>query len=230
MSHLIEIGKKYPTSKNVTGFLKIYENYFRNFREKEIKILEIGVDRGDSLRLWREYFPKAQICGIDILKKDFKIDGVDIFIGDQSNYDFLKTVIKKYVSFDIIIDDGSHVSKHIIKSLNYLFEHLKKNGLYIIEDLQTSYFPRYGGSRYNLKKDNTAMNFLKSLADSINYEHKDKPFFKRKKFDGNIQYIHFYQNIAIIKKGESIKYFYKDKKDTNNWSEKLKKIISFFYK
>ena len=74
------------------------------------------------------------------------------------------------------------------------------------------------------------MNFLKSLADSINYEQNDKPFFKRKKFDGNIQYIHFYQNIVIIKKGESVKYFYKNKKGTSNWLEKLKKIISFFYR
>ena len=112
----------------------------------------------------------------------------------------------------------------------FLFDHLNKNGLYIIEDLQTSYFPRYGGSRYKLRKNRTSMNYIKSLTDSINYEHYDRPFFKRKKFDGIIKYIHFYQNIAIIKKGESVKYFYKDKDKQNNFSEKIKKIISNFYK
>ena len=82
--------------------------------------------------------------------------------------------------------------------MDYLYNHLNENGLYIIEDLQTSYFPRYGGSRYRLKKNNTSMNFIKSLTDSINYEQNDKPFYKRKKFDGEIKYVHFYQNIAII--------------------------------
>ena len=78
MTHLTNIGKKYPTSKNVTGFLEIYEKYLKDYKNEEINILEIGVDRGDSLRLWREYFTKAKICGIDIIEKDFKIDGVDI--------------------------------------------------------------------------------------------------------------------------------------------------------
>ena len=72
------------------------------------------------------------------------------------------------------------------------------------------------------------MNFIKSLTDSINYEQNDKPFYKRKKFDGEIKYVHFYQNIAIIKKGNSVKYFYKDKE--NNFLDKIKKIISYFYK
>ena len=69
MQTLKEIGKKYPTSKNRTGFIPIYEHFLGSLREKEINILEIGVDKGDSLRLWREYFSKAKICGIDIVKK-----------------------------------------------------------------------------------------------------------------------------------------------------------------
>ena len=230
MIPLADIGKKYPTSKNITGFIEIYEKYLKDYRDKEIKLLEIGVDKGDSLRLWREYFTNAKICGIDIKQKDFNIDGVDILCGDQSDHEFLKSIVEKYKNFDIIIDDGSHVSKHIIKSLEFLFNYLKQNGLYIIEDLQTSYMPRFGGSRFNLKKNKTSMNYLKSLTDSINYEHNDKPFFKRKKFDGSVKYVHFYQNIAIIKKGESTKYFYKNESEANNLSKNIKKLISLFYK
>ena len=230
MIPLADIGKKYPTSKNITGFIEIYEKYLKDYRDKEIKLLEIGVDKGDSLRLWREYFTNAKICGIDIKQKDFNIDGVDILCGDQSDHEFLKSIVEKYKNFDIIIDDGSHVSKHIIKSLEFLFNYLKQNGLYIIEDLQTSYMPRFGGSRFNLKKNKTSMNYLKSLTDSINYEHNDKPFFKRKKFDGSVKYMHFYQNIAIIKKGESTKYFYKNESEANNLSKNIKKLISLFYK
>jgi hypothetical protein len=226
--NLFNIGKKYPTSKNITGFIEIYEFYFNQLKEKDINILEIGIDNGDSLRLWRDYFTRANICGLDIDKKKFSINDVEIFCGDQSDIEFLSTIVKKYKKFDIIIDDGSHISKHIIDSFNYLFDYLNDEGLYVIEDLQTSYFPRFGGSRINLNKKNTSMNFIKSLTDSINYEQNDKPFFKKKKFDGKIKSIHFHQNITFIKKGLSINYFYKDCNKTT-FLDKIKKLTSLIF-
>jgi len=228
METLAQIGKKYPTSKNKTGFIPIYEHFLDSLREKEINILEIGVDQGDSLRLWRDYFSKAKICGIDIVKKDFSINNVEILCGDQSDYSFLSEIVKKYGKFDVIIDDGSHVSKHIISSFNYLFDYLNENGLYIIEDLQTSYIPRFGGSRLNLNKKKTSMNFIKTLSDSINYEHKDKPFFKKSIYDGKIKSVHFYQNISIIEKGGSVKYFYGENQKIK-YSDKIKKFLSLFF-
>ena len=207
---LIEIGKKYPTSKNNSGFIELYQKYFSQLKDKKINVLEIGVDKGDSLRLWREYFTNANICGIDLYKRDFTVDNTEILIGDQSDHSFLQSVVNKYKNFDIIIDDGSHQSKHIISSFKFLFLYLNNNGIYVIEDLQTSYQPRYGGSRFNLNKRKSSMNFLKSLTDSINYEHNDKPFFKKTLFDGKIKSINFHQNIVFINKGESTNYFYKD--------------------
>ena len=225
---LINIGKKYPSSKNISGFIQLYEKYFSNFKDKEINILEIGVDNGDSLRIWREYFTKANICGIDIDKKNFKISNTEIAMGDQSDHTFLQSIIDKYKHFDIIIDDGSHQSKHIIKSFNYLFPILNNNGLYIIEDLQTSYIPRYGGSRINLKKNFTSMNFIKSLTDSINYEQNDRPFFKSNKFDGKIKSIYFYQNIVFILKGDSVNYFY-NQNIQKSFFDKIKKLFSYLF-
>ena len=73
-----------------------------------------------------------------------------------------------------------------------------------------------------------AVRKLKELVDSINYEHKDKPFFKRSKFNGKIRSIFFHQNIAFINKGETEKYFFNEIKK-NTFSDKIKKIISFFY-
>ena len=152
MNSLIQIGKKYPTSKNISGFMELYESFFKDYKDKNINILEIGVDNGDSLRVWREYFSKAKICGIDIIKKDFKIPNVEILCGNQTDPIFLNSVVNKYKNFDIIIDDGSHISKDIIFTFNYLFKFLNNEGLYIVEDLQTSYIRRYGGSRINLTK------------------------------------------------------------------------------
>ena len=166
MLSLKEIGKKFPTNKNDYGFLDIYEKYFEKLRNKKLNILEIGVDKGDSLRLWKEYFINSKICGIDIDKKDFVIQDVEIIQGDQNDKILLDELAKKYGKFDIIIDDGSHVSKHIINSFNLLFDHLSQDGLYIVEDLQTSYIPRYGGSRLNLIKKNSSI-VLEML--NINY-------------------------------------------------------------
>jgi hypothetical protein len=226
--NLIDIGKKFPSSKNISGFIQLYEKYFEPFRYLKINILEIGVENGDSLRIWREYFPNANICGIDIAKKDFIIKNTDVLMGDQSDPKFLKLLIDKYKNFDIVIDDGSHQSKHIIESFKYLFPHLNFNGLYVIEDLQTSYFPRYGGSRINLNKKNSSMNFIKSLTDSINYEKNNRPFFKKNNFEGIIKSIYFHQNIAFILKGESVNYFYnQDFKET--FSDKIKKFFSIFF-
>ena len=226
--NLIEIGKKYPSSKNISGFIQLYEKYFSSLKNSKINILEIGVEGGDSLRIWREYFTNANICGIDIDKKDFKIDNTEILQGDQSDKNFLKTLIDKYKNFDIIIDDGSHQAKHIIVSFKFLFPHLNNNGIYVIEDLQTSYFPRYGGSRINLNKKKSSMNFIKSLTDTINYEKNDRPFYKKSDFDGHIKSIYFHQNIAFINKGESVNYFYnEDFKET--FADKIKKLISNFF-
>ncbi len=228
MLRLKEIGAKYPTNKNDYGFLDIYENYFENLRDKKLNILEIGVDKGDSLRLWREYFINSNICGLDIDKKNFEIQNVEIYQGDQNDKKLLDTIAKKYGKFDIIIDDGSHVSNHIINSFNHLFDHLSQDGIYIVEDLQTSYIPRYGGSRINLIKKDSSMNFFKSLSDSINYEDFDRPFFKKKRFDGLVKSIHFHQNIVFIFKGKSNNYFHSSVKI--NFLERLKKLLSFFFR
>ena len=229
MNDLLELGKQYKSTKDWAGFLEIYSNYFKDYKDKEINILEIGIDKGESLKIWRKYFTRAKICGIDIIDIKFQIEGVDLIKANQTDEKALKEICDKYKGFDIIIDDGGHYSKQIVISLNFLFDYLKDNGLYIVEDLQTSYFPRFGGSRLNLKKKTTSMNYLKSMADSINYEHNNKPFFKSKKFDGMVKYIHFYQNVAILKKGKSVNYFYKDAKNTSNIIDKLKKLLFNFY-
>ncbi len=228
MNSLIDIGKKYPTNKNKSGFIELYNNFFPQFRNKKINILEIGVDNGDSLRLWRDYFTEANICGIDIENKNFKIKNVEILYGDQTDYKFLKSVIKKFKNFDIIIDDGSHKSKDIILSFKFLFNYLNDDGFYIIEDLQTSYITRYGGSRINLNKKNTSMNFIKKLADATNYEHQNRPFFKKNPYDGLISSVQFFQNIVFIRKGKSKKYYYPEARKIS-FLDYIKKFISLFY-
>jgi demethylmacrocin O-methyltransferase len=226
---LTDLEKKYP-SKGKTHFLKIYENYFSSLKNKKINILEIGVYEGKSLMIWKSYFPNANIVGIDIQSYNFQIERIKTFVGDQTDLKFLSGLLKKYRNFDVIIDDGSHISKDIIKSFTFLFDFLVDGGLYVVEDLQTSYFPRYGGSRINLKKNNTSINFFKSLIDSGNYEKNDRPFYKKNKFDGNIKFVHFYQNLMILKKGKTHLLQYKNS-NNRGFINCIKKFFSrIFFK
>ena len=228
MKNLKDLSKYYKTNKYELGYIDIYEKYFENIRNKKLNILEIGIDKGPSLRVWSDYFVNSKIAGIDINKVHFTIKNVSIYCGDQSDKVFLNKVINDFKYFDIIIDDGSHISKHIIKSFNFLFDYLNDDGLYIIEDLHYSYYPRYGGSRINLKKKTTSMNFLKSLTDDINYENFNRPFFKKTKFAGKINNINFFQNCVVIRKGTSKKFFYKNKIQ-ETFLEKIKKYLSKIY-
>ena len=111
---LFNLNKKY-FSKGKSHFLKIYEDYFFPFKNKKINILEIGVYEGKSLMIWKDYFLKANIIGVDLLSYNFKIKRIFTFQGDQTDTKFLLDLIKKFKKFDIIIDVGSHVSKHHIR-------------------------------------------------------------------------------------------------------------------
>ena len=110
-------------------------------------------------------------------------------------------MIKKYGKFDVIIDDGSHFPKDVIFSFKYLFDTLNNNGLYFIEDTQTSYNHYFGGNAFDLKYANTHMNYFKNLVDTINFREIPNPFYTKGKFDGLIKNISFHNNMIVIKKG-----------------------------
>jgi demethylmacrocin O-methyltransferase len=84
-----------------------------------------------------------------------KIKNTEIFCGSQSDEKILSKIVNKYKKFDIIIDDGSHVNKDVIKTFNFLFPFLSENGLYFIEDIQTSYMPNWGGDGVNFNNKKT---------------------------------------------------------------------------
>lgn len=134
----------YETDKVKHGYLNAYDLVLEPWVNKEITLLEIGVRTGGSLKLWRDYFPRGTIVGIDrSLPRNF-LPGERIFIfqGDQCNTRFLSQVASKTApgGFDIIIDDASHIGELTKIAFWHLFElHLKPGGLYAIEDWGTGY-------------------------------------------------------------------------------------------
>ena len=130
--------QKHGTDKGTPGnsYQEYYASLFNNSRIAIKGLLEIGVYKGASLLLWREWFPMAKIIGLDIYPaylKDFG-DRITTEYCDQSSEESLKSIAEKYTNLDIIIDDGSHVFAHQIVSFNTLFPCLRPGGWYVIED------------------------------------------------------------------------------------------------
>ena len=133
------LAKFYKTDKFEHGYTEIYEKYFENIKDQKLNILEIGVADGGSLLMWSDYFKNSTIIGLDIHKinlKEKKLDRENIKVhqGSQSDIKFINDIVKKYENFDIIIDDGSHLKKDVIKyneidckTMFEILEYLKKN-------------------------------------------------------------------------------------------------------
>lgn len=213
MQSLKELSLKYESDKSTAhNYTHIYEKYLSSFKNKKIKLLEIGIGGysstskgGGSLKMWRDYFKKGKIAGLDIEDKHLKLGKrVHIFKGSQENPKDLSKIIKLFKNFDFIIDDGSHLNNHQIKTFKLLFPYLNNGGLYFIEDVQTSYMLKYGGDGFYLNNRKTAVNYFKTFIDKINYQEIENPFLKVDYFSKNITEIHFYHNFIVIKKDKNV--------------------------
>ena len=134
-------------------YFDAYQRHFSRFRGKDVHILEIGVQNGGSARMWKHYFThgypnaKVKIYGVDIDSrcKDFEEDGIEIFIGSQEDRDFWRRLKTQIPKVDILIDDGGHTMRQQIVTFEEMFDFVKDDGVYLCEDLHTSYWGSYGG-------------------------------------------------------------------------------------
>ena len=138
--NLDQLAIKYGSDKSSLrhDYMIEYEMFFKPFQESTRAVLELGVWKGASLRIWERYFPSARIYGIDIIPvcKCFGGGKSEVFIGNQQDVKFMKRVCNKTGPLDIIIDDCGHVLEHQIISLWFLYYKLKQGGIYVIEDLE----------------------------------------------------------------------------------------------
>lgn len=201
---LRELALKHKTDKaGHHEYCEAYEFFLEKYKHKNITFLEIGIggyeftDRGgESLRMWREYFSKAKIFGIDLYPKIFTIKGVNMITGvSQDDGTRLNEVLNIIEIPDVIIDDGSHINALTLQTFRLLFPKLKSGGIYAVEDVHTSYWEKFYGGGWH---DKTVMNFFKTQADKINQEH----WRDTKKLDDEPNYeissIHFFKEIIFI--------------------------------
>ena len=181
-------------------YFDIYETHFNKYVNKELVVLEIGVSHGGSLQMWKNYFgDKVKIYGVDNNPKckGLEEDGIEIFIGSQSDKSFLNKLKKKIPKVDILIDDGGHTMEQQITTFKELFDHIKDDGLYLCEDLHTSYWLKYGGG---LKRNGTFIEFSKNWIDFLHAYHSHQKSFHPNEFTRTVNSIHYYDSIVIIQK------------------------------
>jgi len=128
-------------------YFAVYDRFFSRFINQKFTLLEIGVSLGGSLQLWKKYFGShVSVIGIDNNSQSyFEESQIQIFIGDQTDKKFLENVLNTISNPAIIIDDGSHIQSHILKTFEILYPALSDNGIYVIEDCHTAYWPRFEG-------------------------------------------------------------------------------------
>jgi hypothetical protein len=179
------------------SYLDIYERYFRPLRRKPLRILEIGVLGGASMRLWKRYFPKAQIYGLDLdpACRQHEEDRITIEIGSQADSGALAR-LSEHGPFDIVIDDGSHVNRHILASFAKLWRHVTPGGIYVIEDLGASYGDRGVHPR---PKSNDPTEDLTNRRDDMDRFFQEL-LFELDHHRGDILSIHFWAYLCLLTK------------------------------
>jgi hypothetical protein len=156
-----------------TSYLDEYDRILTEYRDRPVRLLEIGVQNGGSLEIWSRYFPKARrIVGCDLdpacASLTFDDPRIALVIGDANSDAVQQSILGHESAFEIIIDDGSHHARDIVDGFARYFPHLTFGGVYIAEDLHCSYWREYGGG---LHEPFSPMAFFKRLADTLNHEH-----------------------------------------------------------
>ena len=206
---LTALAKIYKTDKwGYHYYTPVYAFWFQALRHHPVRLLEIGVggyDKprhgGDSLRMWKRYFYKGRIIGLDLYDKSaLQEQRLKIYQGDQTDTTLLEKISDQEGPFDIIIDDGSHVQSHILSSFETLFPRMASGGIYVIEDTQTAYWPKFEGSTEAMDDIRSVINYFKERIHGINREEwlKDTPVPEIP--DQQISAVSFYHNLIFIVK------------------------------
>lgn len=193
-------------------YTPVYEELMRASRRKPVRLLEVGVGGyagalgGESLRMWASYFRRGRITGIDLYDKTALSGGrVSVIQCSQVDAPKLTSLAKALGPFDFIIDDGSHLNAHQIETFGILWPHVKDGGLYIVEDVQTSYWPSYGGGALGTPGyQKSCMQWFKELVDSVNLPEFLQPAPGR--LDAGIASIAFHHNLIVLKKDLAERY------------------------
>ena len=215
---LHEIACEHQPSKIDHGYDKhIFPIYFEKRRNEELVIIELGVKHGRSLIMWADYFPNAEIVGVDIrdpggeyAEKCARHPRVHFYKGQQQDHDLLQKICKEIGTPDFVVDDGSHRSRHQIPTFNYLFRKMNRKGVYVVEDLHFFSHTEKGASWQVNPKDGFVdqhdfVEYLHSFAPYLILGSKGwgkvRPMHKHDiRIGKSLKGIHWYSKIVVVEK------------------------------
>ena len=197
------------------NYTKVYSKWLSSLKDEPIKFLEIGIYLGDSVKFWESYFSQAELhfMDIDLQRPLYHSERSQYHLIDQENHQQLVDFASVHQgNFDVILDDGGHTMHQQLVSFLALFPFVKNGGMYIIEDLHTSYWKNYGGHGEignPVAGEGTMTEFLKKLVDDVNYpgaftacgDFEKLPESVRlslNHFQQTIESLHFYDSVCII--------------------------------
>lgn len=184
-----------------THYFEIYDRHFARYRGRPLTLVEIGVQNGGSLEMWRDYFgPAASIVGVDIdpLCRQFESPGTRVVVGDQADPAFLESLARELGPIDVLVDDGGHSMRQQRTTFDVLFPRVAPDGIYLCEDLHTSYWPEYGGG---VREPRSFVEFAKGLVDALNaYHSRDPAALAVSDFTRSAHAIHFYDGVLVVEK------------------------------
>ena len=181
-------------------YFEIYDRHFSRFRGTDVHLVEFGVYQGGSLQMWKHYFgPRARIFGIDINPncRQCEEDQIEVIIGDQEDRSFLRSLAQRIPRIDILIDDGGHTMKQQRLTFEELFTHISEQGVYLCEDLLTSYEEGYGGG---YRAPASFIEYSKHFIDQINAWHSRTHRLSVSTFTRSVQSLHYYDSVLVIEK------------------------------
>ena len=186
-------------------YFPAYERHFARFRNQAITFLEIGIGEGGSLQLWRRFFgPHARIVGIDSNPQATGYEEHQIFIriGDQTDPEFLDSVMEEFGPVQVIIDDGSHMMPHVQQTFAHLYSHpqFDPSGVYAVEDLHTAYWPEFGGGYL---REGSFIETAKAQIDELNAQHA-RGAFEPTAFTAATLSMHIYDSLVMYERGRRV--------------------------
>ncbi|MFC7493457.1 MULTISPECIES: class I SAM-dependent methyltransferase [unclassified Nocardioides] len=185
-------------------YFDIYHRHFQRFRGKPVVVVEFGVSHGGSLQMWRDYFGRrATIYGVDIDERCAQLGGphTKVFIGDQEDREFLRRIVDEVGPIDVVIEDGGHTMGQQVATFEEIYPAVKPGGVFLIEDLHTSYWSEYGG---DYRKPDTFIEYAKNLTDQLNAWHSRSDDLVVDEFTRTTTSMHFYDSIIVFEKGEVV--------------------------
>lgn len=201
MFTLDEIAKHHGADKSTSfhGYAPIYDRLFFPMRDLQIRLLEIGIEYGKSMRTWLDYFPKAEVVGVDV-NPLVKLDNPRYteVIADQNNAASMRQIADTHGPFDIVIDDGCHKADAVSVSFKELWPAVKRGGLYIVEDVFTFYHPMY-------QSKVQGSSWMHNLVDAVH--QRGKSFHGAPDYNGppsgletELRFVFFSKGLAVMEK------------------------------